>query len=45
VPDEFAVAAVLAMGYPVSRPTRLRRGPVASFTTIDTFDGPELTGP
>jgi nitroreductase len=45
VPDEFAVAAVLAMGYPVSRPTRLRRGPVASFTTIDTFDGPELEGP
>lgn len=45
VPDELAVAAVLAMGYPVHRPTRLRRDPVESFATIDTFDGPTITGP
>lgn len=45
VPDEFAVAAVLAMGYPVSRPTRLRRAPVESFATVDTFDGPAVAGP
>ncbi len=45
VPDEFAVAAVLAMGYPVQRPTRLRRAPIESFTTIDTFDGEPVTGP
>ena len=44
-PDEYAVAAVLAMGYPVTRATRLRRGPVASFATIDTLDGPQLAGP
>lgn len=44
VPDEFAVAAVLALGYPVSRPTRLRRAPVESFATVDTFDGPPVLG-
>jgi nitroreductase len=45
VPDEFAVAAVLALGHPVARPTRLRRAPIESFATIDTFDGDPLTGP
>lgn len=45
VPDEFAVAAVLAMGYPKTRATKLRRGEVASFATIDAFDGAPLTGP
>lgn len=45
VPDEFAVAAVVAMGYPRSRPTRLRRTPVESFATVDTFDGPVVPGP
>ena len=45
VPDEFAVAAVLAMGYPVARPTRLRRDPVESFATVDTFGGAPVTGP
>lgn len=45
VPDEFAVAAVLALGHPVSRPTRLRRAPIETFATIDTFDGDPLTGP
>ena len=42
VPEEFAVAAVLALGYPVTRPTRLRRGAVSSFATIDSFDGPPV---
>jgi len=42
IPDEFAVAAVLALGYPVSRATRLRREPVESFATLDTFDGPPV---
>lgn len=45
VPDEFAVAAVLAMGYPVARPRRLRRDPVESFAVVDTFDGPSIEGP
>lgn len=42
-PDEFALAAVLALGYPVKRPTKLRRGPVDEFATIDSFDGSPLT--
>ncbi len=45
VPDEFAIAAVLAMGYPVKQPTKLRRGPVSSFATVDAFDGPPLPDP
>ncbi len=45
VPDEFAVAAVLALGYPVKRPRNLRRDPVESFATVDTFDGPTVTTP
>ncbi len=45
VPDELAIAAVLALGYPVKQPTKLRRGDVASFATIDSFDGPPLAGP
>lgn len=42
VPEEFAVAAVVAMGRPVHQPTRLRREPVASFATLDRFDGEPL---
>ena len=45
VPDEFAVAAVLAMGYPVKQPTRLTRQPIETFATIDSFDGTPLTSP
>jgi nitroreductase len=43
VPDEFAVAAVLALGRPVHQPTRLTRKPVESFTTVDSFDGEKLS--
>jgi nitroreductase len=39
VPDEVVVAGVLALGYPVHQPTRLRREPVGSFATVDRFDG------
>lgn len=42
IPDEYAVAALLALGYPRRQPTRLRRDPVESFATIDRFDGPRL---
>lgn len=34
-----AVAALLVLGYPVRMPTRLRRGEVEEFVTIDTIDG------
>jgi len=43
VPDAFALAAVLALGYPVKRPRNLRRDPVESFATVDRFDGPAVS--
>ena len=42
VPEEFAVAALLALGRPRHQPTKLTRKPVDDFTTVDTFDGPSL---
>jgi nitroreductase len=45
VPDGFAVCAVLALGYPVRQPSSLRREPVETFATIDSFDGPRLSSP
>ena len=41
-PDPLALAAVIALGYPVRRPRRLRREPVSSFVTVDSIDGPAL---
>ncbi len=41
-PDHLALAAVVALGHPKRRPTRLRRRPVAEFTTIDRIDGTPL---
>ena len=40
VPEDLAVAAVVALGHPVRRPTRLRRQPVEAFTTVDRLTGP-----
>ena len=45
VPDEFVVAALLALGHPVHQARRLRRAPVAEFTTRDRFDGPAFGAP
>jgi nitroreductase len=42
VPKEFAVAGVIALGYPTHEPTRLKRRPVEEFTTVDRFDGSPL---
>jgi len=39
-PDPLALAAILALGYPVRQPRRLRRQPVSSFATVDSIDGP-----
>lgn len=41
--DDLAVAALVALGHPVHRPTRLRRHTVAEFATVDRLDGPPLT--
>lgn len=40
VPDELAVAAVVALGYPTRQFQRLTRASVAEFTTVDRYDGP-----
>jgi nitroreductase len=44
-PDPLALAAVIAMGYPVRQPRRLRRQPVSSFATVDSIDGPVFGEP
>src|SRR4029077_20439506 len=39
VPDELAVAAVVALGRPVRFPRKLTRGAVGAFTSVDRFGG------
>lgn len=45
VPEQYALAGVIALGHPVRQPRRLRRTPVEEFVTIDRFAGPPLTPP
>jgi nitroreductase len=40
LPEAHALACVLALGRPVSRPRRLTRAPVSDFAALDRFDGP-----
>jgi nitroreductase len=40
LPDHWAIAAMVCIGHPVRRATKLRRDPVAAFATVDRFDGP-----
>jgi nitroreductase len=40
LPDTWAVAAMVFLGHPARRATKLTRRPVDDFTTIDRFDGP-----
>ena len=42
IPDNFAVATVIALGYPVKEFTQLRRRAVDEFANVDRFDGPSL---
>jgi nitroreductase len=44
IPDEFAVATLLALGRPRKVVTRLRRDPVETFATVDSFGGEPFTG-
>jgi nitroreductase len=39
IPDTYAVASIIALGYPEQRPSKLTRRRVEEFTTVDTFDG------
>jgi nitroreductase len=41
--EGHALAATIFLGYPAHLNTRLRRGPVSEFATIDRFDGAPLT--
>ncbi len=43
LPAHMAIASMVVLGHPVHRNTKLSRKPVESFTTIDTFDGGQLT--
>jgi nitroreductase len=45
VPDHSCLAAVLALGHPVKRLTKLTRQPVEAFTTVDHYDGPAFDAP
>lgn len=45
LPPTMAVAAVVVLGYPEKRHTRLGRHRVEEFTTLDAFDGPALGPP
>ncbi len=40
IPDDHAVAGLIALGHPVRSVRKLRRRPVDQFTTVDRFDGP-----
>ena len=44
LPANYAVASVVALGYPERRHTKLTRKTVAEFTTIDTFVGAPFSG-
>lgn len=45
-PDGWALAAIIALGYPrEGRATRLRRGAVEGFAAVDRIDGPPLQNP
>ncbi len=39
LPADHALAATIFVGRPEHQPTRLRRAPVATFATVDRFDG------
>lgn len=39
IPDNYAVAAMIALGKPVKQLSRLKRNPVESFTWVNDFNG------
>jgi nitroreductase len=43
LPTNYAVASVVALGYPQQRHTKLTRKTVSEFTTVDTFGGEAFT--
>jgi nitroreductase len=45
IPPHVAVAAVIPLGHPVKRITKLSRRPVSTFATLERYDGPALADP
>ncbi len=43
IPENFAVASVVALGTPIKMPSKLKRKPVDQFANIDMFDGPAMS--
>jgi nitroreductase len=43
LPQHWALAATIFLGYPIKQTTKLKRHPVESFTTLNTFDGEQFT--
>jgi nitroreductase len=43
IPEHFAVSAIIPLGKPLKRLTRLRRKPVSSFATLEHWNGKPLT--
>jgi nitroreductase len=43
IPEGWALAALLALGRPATRVTKLTRAPVEGFTSVDRFDGRPFT--
>ena len=44
VPDHYALATVMALGYPTKAARRLTRAPVESFVSVDSMQGEPLRG-
>ena len=44
IPEHVAVAALMPLGEPVRQLTKLRRGEVEGFATLERFDGAPLAG-
>lgn len=44
IPEEFAVAGLMAIGHPVREITRLRRRPVSELVFVDRFGGEAFAG-
>jgi hypothetical protein len=45
LPEHHALAALIFIGEPERRVSKLSRRPVSSFATVDRFDGAPLPGP
>ena len=43
LPEHHALVTTIFLGHPVHQPTKLKRNPVESFTTMDRFDGATFT--